>query len=382
MGQINNNQKKSVAKRCVKPNESRLMQQAEQGNPRAQVKLGLWYEEVMEDPDEASKWYKAAAEQGYALAQYLLGFYYYKQGYRVNNSMKEAGKWFRKAAEQEFSPAQERLGEWYMCGHPPVKKNEKLAVRWYKKAANHYNEEAAYSLALYYGDSENSDYDPKKYFYWLDLAAEYGHVEAQKSLAECYLYGWDVEKSMTKAVEWYEKAALQNDKEAQYQLGCFYYFGYVVKQDYSMAVEWFIRAADNENVKGCQFLGHCYYKGLGVEKDYCKALEWFVKAHNLPKQEDYHITVLYDNEDVSLDEIKEKAKQGDSNAQCIIGLRYYADQKMAEAYKWLCLSAEQDYMSAQQYLGYCYYAGLGVDKDDSEALKWFDKATIKLLDLE
>jgi len=107
-----------------------------------------------------------------------------------------------------------------------------------------------------------------------------------------------------------------------------------------------------------------------------------VKAHNLPKQEYYHYWALVENEDVSLDEIKEKAKQGDSGAQCIIGLRCYTNQKMGEAYKWLCLSAEQDCMSAQQYLGYCYYAGLGVDKDNSEALKWFDKATIKLLDLE
>ena len=199
-----------------------------------------------------------------------------------------------------------------------------------------------------------------------------------------YLYGENVEKSMTKAVEWFKKAALQNDDEAQYQLGCYYYFGDGVKQDYSKAVEWFIRAADNENVEACQFLGHCYYKGLGVRKNHRKALEWFVKAHNLPKQEYHHIGVLYENEDekVSLDEIKEKAKQGDSGAQCIIGLRCYTNQKMGEAYKWLCLSAEQDCMSAQQYLGYCYYAGLGVDKDNSEALKWFDKATIQLLELE
>lgn len=361
----------------------RTRRSAEKGNPRAQTELGLWYEDVKKDPDEAFKWYKAAAEQGYAYAQYLLGFHYYSHSYGVDKSKREAAKWFRKAAEHEFSPAQFMLGEWYMYGFPPVKKNEKLAVRWYKKAAKQYNEEAAYCLSLYYGNPENPYKDSKKSFYWLDLAGHYGHVEAQKELAISYLEGWwNVEKSMTKAIEWLEKAAKQDDGWSQFYLGYYYYFGIGVKQDCSMALQWLTTAANNEQMEACHFLGHCYYKGLGVEKDDGKALDWFVKAHNLPKQELNHINVIYENEDVSLDEIKEKAKQGDSEAQCIIGYRCYASQKMDEAYKWLHLSAEQNYMSAQQYLGYCYYAGLGVNKNDSEALKWFDKATIQLLDLE
>ena len=56
-----------------KKKTSETLRLAEEGDPKAQVKLGMWYENT--DPYEASKWYKAAAEQGCAQAQYLLGLY-------------------------------------------------------------------------------------------------------------------------------------------------------------------------------------------------------------------------------------------------------------------------------------------------------------------
>ena len=67
MEQTNNNQKKTNAEHKASSTRSSIWQRAEQGDPRAQVQLGMRYENT--DPYEASKWYKAAAEQGYAQGQ-------------------------------------------------------------------------------------------------------------------------------------------------------------------------------------------------------------------------------------------------------------------------------------------------------------------------
>ena len=55
-----------------------------------------------------------------------------------------------------------------------------------------------------------------------------------------------------------------------------------------------------------------------------------------------------------------------------LGLGVKKDEK--EAVKWLRKSAEADYVPSQKELGSCYETGSGVEKDDAEAVKWFRKA--------
>ena len=62
---------------------------------------------MLEDDREAVKWYRKAAEQGYAKAQYNLGVMYFK-GEGVADDA-EAVKWYRKSAEQGFAFAQRNL---------------------------------------------------------------------------------------------------------------------------------------------------------------------------------------------------------------------------------------------------------------------------------
>jgi len=58
--------------------------------------------------NKALYWFRKAAEQGYAKAQYNLGLCY-KNGWGVRKNITEAKKWFRKAAEQGLETAQEAL---------------------------------------------------------------------------------------------------------------------------------------------------------------------------------------------------------------------------------------------------------------------------------
>ena len=67
------------------------------------------------DYAEAVKWYRKAAEQGNAGAQFSLGFSYIK-GEGVPQDYAEAVKWYRKAADQGATAAQLNLGLMYKNG--------------------------------------------------------------------------------------------------------------------------------------------------------------------------------------------------------------------------------------------------------------------------
>ena len=68
-----------------------------------------------QDYAEAESWYRKAAEQGYASAQYSLGVMY-REGRGVPKDDAQAATWFTKAAEQGVAKAQFKLGNMYKHG--------------------------------------------------------------------------------------------------------------------------------------------------------------------------------------------------------------------------------------------------------------------------
>ena len=71
---------------------------------------------------------RARAEQGYAWAQYSLGFAY-ATGEGVPQDFAEAVRWYRRAAEQGYAEAQNNLGAAYYTGEG-VPQDSAEAVRW------------------------------------------------------------------------------------------------------------------------------------------------------------------------------------------------------------------------------------------------------------
>ena len=67
---------------------------------------------VPEDDEEAVRWYRLAAEQGHASAQYNLGVMYH-EGHGVPEDNAEAVRWYRLSVEQGFAAAQHTLGLMY-----------------------------------------------------------------------------------------------------------------------------------------------------------------------------------------------------------------------------------------------------------------------------
>ena len=76
--------------------------------------------------------------------------------------------------------------------------------------------------------------------------------------------------------------------------------------------------------------------------------------------------------------VKEAVEQGHADAQSRLGFCYWSGigvgKDESEAVKWFKKAAEQGDVKAQYSLGYCYLTGAGVGKDEKEAVKWYTKA--------
>jgi TPR repeat protein len=70
---------------------------------------------VPQDFAEAAEWYRRAAEQGHADAQFNLGFLYVN-GQGIPQNYAESSEWYRRAAEQGYADAQYNLGAMYAKG--------------------------------------------------------------------------------------------------------------------------------------------------------------------------------------------------------------------------------------------------------------------------
>jgi uncharacterized protein len=155
-----------------------LRTKAEHGDAQAQCDLGVVYAQgargVTKDANEAVKWYRKAAEQKLAAAQFHLGDCY-EDGAGVTNNYAEASKWYRKAAEQHHVVAQGRLG----IINSALGVNETEALKWIRKAADENDAKAQDRLGYCYWLGLGVTKDSVEAWKWCYLAATQGHKDAK-----------------------------------------------------------------------------------------------------------------------------------------------------------------------------------------------------------
>ena len=187
---------------------------------------------VPQSSSEAVKWFNAAAEQGYAMAQ---------RGLAVINEysspMSKTENLNRLATEQSEAYAQYYLGYVFSTGLG-LPQNDAEAVKWYR------------------------------------LAAERGYVDAQCALGRAYDAGQGVPQSDAEAVKWYRLAAEQGNATAQYFLGMKYDIGQGIPQSDTEALKWYRLAAERGYAPAQNNLGNMYHDGRGGPKSETEAVKW------------------------------------------------------------------------------------------------------------
>jgi len=209
---------------------------------------------------------KALAQKGNAIAQYNLGMMDARVGTvsKKQKYYKSALKWFRLAAGQGHASAQYQMGQIYIYGKG-IPKNEKTAQKWYRLAAEQGNDHARSHL-----ENLQKTISTRK-------RAEKGDVNAQNKLGEMYRDGRDGggTNNFKTALKWFRLAAKQGNGGAQYNLAAMYYNGYGVLRNNTTAVKWYRLAAEQGYTRGQKMLGWMYEWGLGVPENYLTAEKWY-----------------------------------------------------------------------------------------------------------
>jgi len=216
----------------------------------------------------------------------------YVIGQGVPQDYAKAMKWYRKAAEQGDAGAEYNLGDMYKQGQG-VPRDYAEAARWYDKAAGQGIEKAKISLKQVLriltemGLDAIVGEDFASALRLLEPAAELGGGKAQFFLGLMHYTGQGVPQSYREAKKWYIIAAEQGYASAQSALGTMYYKGRGVPQIYRQAKKWFFMAAEQGEPDAQSNLGIMYVEGLGVPQDYSKAHMWFnLAASRYPPGED------------------------------------------------------------------------------------------------
>jgi TPR repeat protein len=321
---------------------------------------------VAQDGVEAVKWYRKAAEGGFAEAQNQMArCYWWGSGVKKDNN--EVAKWYRRSAEQGNAVGEAGLARcyWVAIG---VERNLAEALVWYRKSAELGNADAQSSLAYFYrfgvsikkDEAEAAELDEKAFASY-HAAAIQGDVDAEARLASEYWHSsTGIPTDEIEAVKWYRKAEIgyrklaeNGDIEAQWKLACIYdKGGHPKMQNQSEAVRWLTRAAEQGMTEAQRLLADRYYSGDGVAKNHVESVKWWLAL----------------------------AASGDRDAQYRLGVCFHngegVPENAAEAVKWYEKSAQQGYAQAQFVLGICYYFGAGeLTQDNDQAVEWFRKAS-------
>jgi len=171
-------------------------------------------EGVAQDYNEAVRWYRKAANQGDAIAQYNYGAMY-DNGEGVAQDYTEAAQWYRKAADQDHANAQCNLGLMYSKGEG-VAQDYNEAVRLYRRAAHQGMADAQYNLGIMYRDSGNEGVaqDYNESVRWHRKAADQGNAKAQLDLGNIYFNGDGVARDLKQARSLFLAAEAQGNEKA------------------------------------------------------------------------------------------------------------------------------------------------------------------------
>ncbi len=215
--------------------------------------------------EEAYNYYKIAAENNHPVANWAIGYLYYK-GHIGNKSKRDfylALKYFNKAKRLNCSNAFNSLGIILLNGDiPHINKNRNKAIEMFNNSASLGNVYAYNNLGKLYEDDKNY----KKAFDYYLISANLGESWAENKIANFYRQGIIKEKNLKKAFEYYSLSA-QSPKFtlcpwSKYNLAKYFYengnLEIGIKKDINKAIDLLDDIVD-ELIEASEELIYIYY---------------------------------------------------------------------------------------------------------------------------
>lgn len=208
---------------------------------RIKLQLGRALQKSGDNPVEAARLYREAADAGLASAMIALGVAY-ERGQGVSKDPSEAVNWYRKAADNGVSLAMRLLAINLQEGIG-VAKNVTEATNWFHKAAD-----AGDAIAMTYYGAALED-------------------------------GLGIAKNITEANNWYRKAADAGDALGMRILGINLQTGLGIAKDERAANSYYKKAVELGDLVAMRLLARNLYDGVGADRNVPSAEALFRKAN-------------------------------------------------------------------------------------------------------
>lgn len=267
---------------------------------------------MLKNDATAIKHFTQSAERGYLPAQNLMAHY----TLLVKNDPTEALKWFKKAADLDDTQAQLYCAGAYLFGFG-TKRNPDVARRYYIGAAKNGNALAQATLAAHFLDSRHAS-NKKLGLIWLNKALEQQDPKAQVLMAAMQIKGdsqvaKDIqsanslldaaikqnylpafyqkgrlaleEQKYTEARDWFTKASENHYSPANTALAKLFLMKNTPLHDEHQGFLWMLKAAQGGSKEARLAVANMYKNGIGIEANENLAKEWQDKAKKTPKQQ-------------------------------------------------------------------------------------------------
>ena len=393
----------------VSGSEAAWVVQAESGDARAKMKLGLRYamgRGVPADDAKAQKWLREAAMTGNAVAQVSLATMMAFES--DEQDVRGAFVWYGKAASQGNMQAQTELARMLEAGLG-VPRNPEEAEAWRRQAKERADEVMlawtwkiaatgseywqvaapvpAPGKSLPKGVATGID-TPLHVGICLDVnsvgrALENGDVVARTVGAMLLATGNGVKKDEALAVLWFTRAAEAGYPQAQATLGELYMLGWgPLEADQEAAAGWMRRAAEGGLREAKTSYGSMLAGGKGVKENRKEAFVWIrsaAEANEARAQLMMAMNALAkDDREGAAQWFYRAAENGDDEVLSMLGVLYgWGDaavagesEKVTEVRRY----AQRGEPEAQLMLGLLFGEGWGTARDTVRAEQWFSTA--------
>lgn len=180
----------------------------------------------------AMTWFRNAADQGNAAAQFAICLMYSRDDVGLRKDFDTARTWCRKAADQGYARAQTKIATMYSNGEG-VQTDNGTAMTWFRKAADQGEVSAQLLLALLFYEGKAGKKDCAAAMSWFQKAAnapiaptlDLPASEVQKAKASATFFigllleeGCGAPRDAETARDWYHKAENLGDPSAKDRL--------------------------------------------------------------------------------------------------------------------------------------------------------------------
>ena len=374
------------------------------------------------DTANAIQSFRLAAMKGHAQAQCNYGVFLL-QGKGVKADKKQGWQWIRKAAKQNEPFAMQILGNEYYYG-TVFPKDTIIGFQMLTKAADagHFYAQLQVGDIYYY-----NRFDTVTAIKYYAIADEYAQqwpdyvflnnyqpciAQADYLLGDYYYFSSETTRDVDLAIKYWINGCRWGDIVSAYNLGILLTSGTETSQDIPCGVRYMRFAAENGYTDAQAYLGDYCMEGFGMEKDSLEAIQWYKKAAEAGHAGARYCLTMYYNDACDNDSTilwgNTPECRDSSLVQYFLGWAYYGKAEIENAITWWRKAAEQNladacwtlyalnetelkdsiaslyylkkaaelgYVDAIAEMGYSYFWGEYVEKDEEKGLEYLERAS-------